>query len=208
MKDIKKIDYSVELRIMNAAQEVFSEKGYDGASMAEIAKRANVNKALLYYYFEGKKNILEELVKRHVKEITERQDIFVRTTKRLNYSSFEEYYEQLLVLLDGRKEILRILMIETLKGISGDVSLFELMGPAIRNYSKYSKEMTTEADDHEKIQTMSFFFSTIPIYLFLMLGEKWAEHNGFDKQKVENDFMDSFKELYIDYSYKKYFGGS
>lgn len=208
MKGIKKIDYSAKLRIMNAAQEVFSEKGYDGASMAEIAKRANVNKALLYYYFEGKKNILEELVKRHVKEITERQDIFVRTTKRLNYSSFEEYYDQLLVLLGGRKEILRILMIETLKGISGDVSLFELMGPAIGNYSKYSKEMITEADDHEKIQTRAFFFSTIPIYMFLMLGEKWAEHNGFDKQKVENDFMDSFKELYIDYSYKKYFGGN
>jgi AcrR family transcriptional regulator len=207
MKISDKIDYSAERRILNAAKGVFSEKGYDGASMTEIAKRANVNKALLYYYFDSKKGIFEELVTRYTKEVTEMQDVFVRTTKEMNVDSFKEYYDQLFVQLGQRKEILRILMIETLKGASGAVSLFELMEPAIRNYSRYSKAFASDDKENEKLQIRTFFFSIVPIYIFLMLGDKWADHNGLDKQKVEKDFLDSLKEIYINTCFKRYFDG-
>lgn len=45
--------------IINAAQKVFYAKGYRGATMREIAKIANVNLALLHYYFGKKENLLE-----------------------------------------------------------------------------------------------------------------------------------------------------
>ena len=40
--------------IINAAEKVFFAKGYDNVTMDEIAKEAEVNKALLYYYFKNK----------------------------------------------------------------------------------------------------------------------------------------------------------
>lgn len=206
MKDIKKIDYSAELRIISAAKDVFSEKGYDGSSMAEIAKRANVNKALLYYYFKNKKDILEDLVKRNVNETLERQALFVRKPKEVNQNSFEDYYNEMLSVLKGRKEILRVLLIETLKGAKGEVSLFELIEPVFNNLKPYLKILGFEVEEPEKMMNSSFFFATIPIFMFLTLGDKWAEHNKFDIRKVEEDFMDSLKNIYIDYSYKKYFG--
>ena len=41
-------------RILEAAVTQFSEKGLDGARTEQIAEAAGVNKALLYYYFQGK----------------------------------------------------------------------------------------------------------------------------------------------------------
>ena len=40
--------------ILEAARQIFIRKGFDGARMQEIADEANINKALLHYYFRSK----------------------------------------------------------------------------------------------------------------------------------------------------------
>jgi TetR/AcrR family fatty acid metabolism transcriptional regulator len=44
--------------IVNAARKVFSEKGYDSASISEIARAAGASDGLLYRYFDGKRDLL------------------------------------------------------------------------------------------------------------------------------------------------------
>ncbi|MGI5900803.1 MAG: TetR/AcrR family transcriptional regulator, partial [Christensenellales bacterium] len=48
-------------RILRASSRLFSEKGYDAARVSEIAHEAGVNKALIYYYFKNKEDILNTL---------------------------------------------------------------------------------------------------------------------------------------------------
>lgn len=43
-----------QMQIIRAAEKAFFERGYDNVTMDEIAERAEVNKALLYYYFKNK----------------------------------------------------------------------------------------------------------------------------------------------------------
>ncbi|MBE9511236.1 MAG: TetR/AcrR family transcriptional regulator [Bacteroidetes bacterium] len=54
---VEKIDKrhtGTEKIILDAARHVFIRKGFDGARMQEIANEANINKALLHYYFRNK----------------------------------------------------------------------------------------------------------------------------------------------------------
>ena len=52
-----------EEKIISAAIEVFAEKGKYGARMEEIAKKAKVNKAALYYYFTSKDLLFKEVLR-------------------------------------------------------------------------------------------------------------------------------------------------
>jgi len=51
-------------RIIGAAKKEFSERGFSGARMSSIARRAAVNKALIHYYFKDKENLYLEVLKR------------------------------------------------------------------------------------------------------------------------------------------------
>ena len=44
-------------RLLAAAREEFSARGFDGAKVDRIARRASVNKAMLYYHFKSKKEL-------------------------------------------------------------------------------------------------------------------------------------------------------
>src|SRR5690348_10617852 len=49
-------------RIQQVAVELFSEHGYEGTSLREIAERLGVTKAALYYHFKSKEDIILSLV--------------------------------------------------------------------------------------------------------------------------------------------------
>jgi TetR/AcrR family transcriptional regulator len=53
-----------EVRLMDAAETVFAERGYHSTSTAEIAKRAGVNKTLIHYYFRSKEGLYRALMQR------------------------------------------------------------------------------------------------------------------------------------------------
>jgi|SRR5579883_1157844 len=53
----------VKARLLDAAEQVFAEKGYDAASVREICGRANANVAAVNYYFGDKERLYTEVVK-------------------------------------------------------------------------------------------------------------------------------------------------
>ncbi len=55
--------------ILAAALEVFGERGYHGASIDEIAKRAGISKALIYEHFASKRELHASLLQAHVGEL-------------------------------------------------------------------------------------------------------------------------------------------
>ncbi|MEC8039206.1 MAG: TetR family transcriptional regulator [Pseudomonadota bacterium] len=63
MTQAKKRDAAAtQQRILEAAQRVFHEEGYDGATTREIARRAEVNIALITRYFGSKIGLFEKAV--------------------------------------------------------------------------------------------------------------------------------------------------
>jgi AcrR family transcriptional regulator len=48
--------------ILEVAQELFADQGYDATSLREIAERLGITKAALYYHFRSKDDILRALI--------------------------------------------------------------------------------------------------------------------------------------------------
>lgn len=53
-------------RLLNAAEELFCEHGFEGASIRDIAAAAECNIASVNYYFGGKQHLYEEVWRRHL----------------------------------------------------------------------------------------------------------------------------------------------
>src|SRR2546421_10908011 len=64
-----KLSNSSALRIVAAAREEFSRRGFDGARMDQIARRAAVNKQLLFYYFHSKRGLFTAVLARGAAEL-------------------------------------------------------------------------------------------------------------------------------------------
>lgn len=52
-------------KILDAASRAFAEEGFAGARVDEIARRAGVNKAMLYYHIGDKRALYGEVLKRN-----------------------------------------------------------------------------------------------------------------------------------------------
>ena len=64
-------------RILNVAQKIFSEKGFDFVTTQEIANKARVNKAMIHYYFKNKEGLYIEILRKLFNEIASKiLDIF------------------------------------------------------------------------------------------------------------------------------------
>jgi len=63
------LDADSETRILDAAHAVFVRRGTAGARMAEIAREAGVNHALVHYYFRSKQRLAEAVFRRAASQL-------------------------------------------------------------------------------------------------------------------------------------------
>ena len=57
-----KLSNSRALRIIAAAQEEYAKRGFAGARVEQIARRAGVNKQLLFYYYHSKRGLFQAVL--------------------------------------------------------------------------------------------------------------------------------------------------
>lgn len=63
-----------KVSILRAAEAVFADNSYEGASIRAIASRAGVNPALVGYYFGTKSELYAEIIVSRYRDITEERD--------------------------------------------------------------------------------------------------------------------------------------
>ena len=61
--------------LLRNAAAVIAEQGMDKASMAQIAERAGVSKALLYHYYPGKDALIFAIIETHLLEVDEAVEV-------------------------------------------------------------------------------------------------------------------------------------
>ena len=103
-------------RILKIAEKIFSEVGFDGARVDDIAKKAGVNKALIYYYFKSKNEILETILSNLFEEA---KNMIVQSARNIPDISSDDNYRKLFdtyidFIIKNRK-IIKIAIAESVK---------------------------------------------------------------------------------------------
>ena len=57
-------------RLLQAAEELFIERGFDGVSINDVALRARTTKALVFYYFKNKQELFDTVLEGYYKAQT------------------------------------------------------------------------------------------------------------------------------------------
>ncbi|PHJ13786.1 TetR family transcriptional regulator [Fervidobacterium sp. SC_NGM5_G05] len=117
-------------KIIDAARKLFSEKGFDGVSMEDIAQASGVRKSLIYYYFPSKEilfeeiwiNVIDELEKEVFSEVDNESSIS-RAIKRLikKYVEFAMNKEEISKLIARE----RLNVLESENGLHNAKSRYE-----------------------------------------------------------------------------------
>lgn len=102
---------STRNKIIKAARSLFAEKGFKGATTAEIAKTAEISEGTIYRHFSSKTELLMECVTPVLKEIIDNLDDNI--SEKDNLRDFTIYsIEMRLNLYEKHYETMRIVLNE------------------------------------------------------------------------------------------------
>jgi AcrR family transcriptional regulator len=119
-KEIK--ENETKTRIINAARKLFSEKGFDGVSMEDIAQASGVRKSLIYYYFPSKEVLFEEIWINVIDELE--NDIFSEVEGESNIArSIKKLIKKYIEFVMNKSEISKLIARERMNVLDGDSQL-------------------------------------------------------------------------------------
>ncbi len=146
--------------ILNTSTQLFAEKGYDRASMRQIATFCNISKANLYHYFPSKNAILYSILARHLCQL--KDYIISIPQKDRSHSEFlADVIEEILVFYRGNDDVHQ-LQINALGQLEEEdrKELIGYMRTLTRHVSTLIKNVNPEKfESKEKLRmaTMSLF---------------------------------------------------
>jgi len=101
-----------QLQLLDTAESLFSQKGFDGTSVRDIAEAAGINTAMISYYFGSKEKLMEEIFERKSLNIKEK---VANLLKDDSLDPLEKMYSLVDMYIEGilsRKTFHRILLCE------------------------------------------------------------------------------------------------
>jgi AcrR family transcriptional regulator len=98
-------------QILEAAAQVFRQKGYHGASMQDIADAVNLQKASLYHHVSSKQEILVELLNRALETLSDRIDVVLQQDLPAD-EKLRRAMRAYLVSLTGQIDLAVVLLLE------------------------------------------------------------------------------------------------
>jgi AcrR family transcriptional regulator len=111
----------VRVRLLNSAEELFCEHGFDGVSVRDIAASADCNIASINYYFGSKENLYIEMFRRHVGKLIDEQVTNIQRIMKSDNPTVENLIKALVTLAlkslnnnGGKRSLIKMMVREML----------------------------------------------------------------------------------------------
>ena len=219
---------NVKERIIETATKFFSEKGYDGAKMNEIARAADVNKALIYYYFPAKQAILDHIIESFFNDVLNLGMDFIQETMtrmieegsldilpdRLRFSTRENmlmfkkktfaYYKRVFRHMMEHRGVLRVILSEALRNGEQRDALFRFFMMAGENSNSNPFFAAVFSADQglnlsKDVMFRKFFFSLMPLINIVVFHEEYKTASGMNDGDMLNSWLRSLETLFAGY---------
>ena len=187
-------------RILKVAENLFAERGFNGTSVDMIAKQTGVNKALIYYHFKDKNDIIISLFRSIIDELYDYRERSADPAEEAG-DPLNKIREEVEFCVK-RKKILSVLLMESLKSHDRNHYLFQCAEIVINYELKAflgTKNCLRNKPSPEKQQLLvhEFFTGFIPIITFVVLRDKWSDYFNCDDQKLMDYFLDAFEKSHL-----------
>jgi AcrR family transcriptional regulator len=100
-----------QIQILEVAETLFAEKGFDGTSIRDISRQAEINIAMISYYFGSKERLLQSLIVYRTSDIQKQLENLLQE----EIDPFEKVYKLIEIYINqinNNKGIYRILHFE------------------------------------------------------------------------------------------------
>ena len=100
-----------QIEILSVAEKLFAEKGFDGTSVRNISKIADINVAMISYYFGSKEKLLENLILFRIQDLKIKiENLF---NENLNpFEKIDKFIEFYIQKIDSNRHIYKIMNFE------------------------------------------------------------------------------------------------
>lgn len=195
--------YRTKQNILKISEKLFSEKGYDGTSVDEIANLCNINKATVYYHFKSKEEILDSVMHSILDEAKKMVNTSIdEMHSNPDVKSIRSYIEALINFLAGKKRLVSIIIMESLKSKNKLDLLFKCADLIIDHekdgvYQNLSKHSEFPFKNKSEYLVYEFFTGFIPIIMYIVLEDKWSEYYDCKKDKMIEYFVEAFERSHM-----------
>ncbi|MBN1758921.1 MAG: TetR/AcrR family transcriptional regulator [Chitinispirillaceae bacterium] len=204
-KTTKKDSAVTRARILIVAEKLFSEKGFDATRVDEIAEKAEVNKALIYYYFKSKDAILEALFSSAIRDIIVMIE-YIYEDFELDEDEIRRMFDCFVDLVFQKKKIIKIMYMESLKKSAKQPYLFKIadyiMGTEVETMLKLFKDKGYDLEttfNKKQMMVTEFFTGFIPVINYVIFSEEWCKSFDMNMDELKKWFYFSFKMTHVAY---------
>ena len=183
---------------MNVALEHFANHGYHHSTINQIAKKAGISKGLIYNYFDGKEDLLTEIIERSMNDfsshfppdvdsqMTEQDfELFVRKFFLILKEKIEFWrmFFQLVIQKDVREHFLKpyldpVNSVQSIYG-NGNNTLLAIISKMLTDYFIRKKER--KPADYDPTLDMNMFIYTIEGFARITAYLDEIDENYYDK---------------------------
>lgn len=169
-------------QILHNALDVFTEKGYNGATTQDIAKAADISEVTLFRYFESKKQIFKEAIEPVL--IDSLQESIVATKELDPIKKLGCILKERIKFISKHHKVIKLILIED--QINPEVADFNYIEKILFLLKELKREVGNKFNDD------SFFLRLLmgSILSFLYLPE-------MDENKV-GEYIDNFIRTFAD----------
>ncbi len=190
-------------RILEAAEAVFAETGFDGARVDEIAKRAGVNKALIYYYFDSKDAILDALFEELIKKGRQVQNRTLADFPDVRQDDiFRQVFDGFVDFALQNRRLIKVALAESMKADPKHAILLkmgeQIIDTEIENIKQaYESRGGVFPYERRDLLVTEFFTGVLPIFNFAAFYDEWMAYYSMSEAELKAYFFDAFKSTHL-----------